>query len=83
MVWCAGGAQKKGASVLAGVKALAEAEGQLEVHRTALQAAEASLKGLEAARRAHEKWGGPSCIDAAILKLMSKLLTSQMTLTWP
>ena len=51
----AGGSRNTGASVLARLQALAEAEGRLEVHRAALEEAQEGLKCLEAAAKAHQK----------------------------
>ena len=50
-----GGSRNTGASVLARLKALAEAEAELQLHAAALAHAEGQLKGLEAAAASHKK----------------------------
>ncbi|KAK9805921.1 hypothetical protein WJX73_005152 [Symbiochloris irregularis] len=65
-----GGSRKQHGSVLARVKALAEAERELDVRVAALRKAEASLNGLEAARKAHEKLNAELEIKGTELQLL-------------
>ena len=53
--WHAGGSRSKGASVLARLHALAEAQAELEGHTAALQRAEAELQARARAADEHRR----------------------------